>query len=236
MRKMERQLSSSSTPSFSSYSSETLAQIAARVIHELSTDSQNSLSLDDNRDWEQLNHNDNDNDDDFEFAFVSGDTNSSPVSADDIFYNGQIRPTYPLFDRNLLDGVVCLSSIPATDTETQARPRRLSLRKLMFEEEREAGGSSCSSSDDGNELNGVAPEMYCVWTPPAKKKSNSMGSSSSKRWKLRDLLLLRSSSDGKKERLLFLGPTMHNSAAKDKDRTKRKPFLQIFSNASLQSF
>lgn len=228
---MERQLSSSSTPSFSSYSSETLAQIAARVIHELSTDPQNSLSLH-HQDWEQqLNDTDNDKDDDFEFAFVSGDTNTSPVSADDIFYNGQIRPTYPLFDRNLLNGVVCLSSIPATDIETQARPRRLSLRKLMFEEERGAGGSSCSSSDDGNELNGVAPETYCVWTPPApKKKSNSMGSSSSKRWKLRDLLLLRSNSDGKKERLLFLGPTMHSSS------TKRKPLLQIFSNANLQSF
>ncbi|OIW00329.1 hypothetical protein TanjilG_27580 [Lupinus angustifolius] len=200
----QRQLSPSppssnfATPSFSSYSSQTLAQIAARVISELAT-------LGDH--WDPPN--DDEVEDDFEFAFVSLDQNSSPVSADDIFSNGHIRPTYPLFDRTLLydddDDVV---SVPET---TSLPPRRLPLRKLMFEEER---GDSCSaSSDESNEVNeliGVPEGSYCVWTPPCKKKSNSMRSLSSKRWKLRDLLL-RSNSDGKKGQFLFMGPTKRYS-------------------------
>ncbi|CAL0325357.1 unnamed protein product [Lupinus luteus] len=192
------------TPSFSSYSTQTLAQIAARVIRELTT-------LGDH--WDPPNANPTQNDDgedDFEFAFVALDHNSSPVSADDIFSNGHIRPTYPLFDRTLLyddDDVVSVSESPSLPPP----PRRLPLRMLMFEEER--GDSSSASSDESNEVNeliGVPEGSYCVWTPPSKKKSNSMGSSSSKRWKLRDLLL-RSNSDGKKGQFLFMGPTKRPS-------------------------
>ncbi|CAL0330137.1 unnamed protein product [Lupinus luteus] len=184
----------SSTPSFTSYSSETLSQIAARVIHELTTV--------DGDDWEPLHDNPNVNDDnDFEFPFVSGNHNSSLVSADVIFSNGQIRPIYPLFD-----DVVCVP-------ETRITPRRLPLRELMFEEER---GESCSSSSEERNVRNEAVEgSYCVWTPPErrkkKKKNDSIGSSSSKRWKLRDLLL-RSHSNGKKESLLFMGPTNHSSS------------------------
>lgn len=217
----------SSSPSFSSYSSETLAQIAARVIHELSTDPNSLLYNDDTTLFSDSCHQQNDttlttttprrndavvDDDDFEFTFLSIDPVSSPVSADDIFHNGQITPTYPLFDRTLLNGVV---SIPPADVETAPRRRRLPLKTLM--------------ADDGNELDGAATGTYCVWTPPCKK-SSSTGSSSSKRWKLRDLLP-RSHSDGKKESLLFLGPSGGKNgsagnggagAAKDGRRSKRK--------------
>ncbi|KAE9610073.1 hypothetical protein Lal_00006356 [Lupinus albus] len=200
----QRQVSSSSsspspspssnfaTPSFSSYSSQNVAQIAARVIHQLTTLGDHS------------NEND-DEEDDFEFALLSGDHNSSPVSADDIFSNGHIRQTYPLFDRTLLyDDVVRVTNTPSPPPR-----RRLPLRKLMMEEE---GGDSCSasSSDDSNELNGVPQGTYCVWTPPVNKKSNSMGSLTSKRWKLRDLLL-RSNSDGKKGQFFSMGPTKRSS-------------------------
>ncbi|KAK7291632.1 hypothetical protein RIF29_06936 [Crotalaria pallida] len=215
--------SSTSTPSFSTYSSETLAQIAARVIQELTT-------TDDDDDhhhhhhWEQAQLNDstkrNENDDDdFEFAVVSGDNISSPVSADEIFSNGLIKPTYPLFDRNLLSDVVC-----APEKETvESRPvRRLPLRKLMLEEEGgETGSCSSSTSEEEaqerrDELSGVAEGSYCVWVPPEKnkdkkKKSSSMRSSSSKRWKLRELLR-RSHSDGKKKQLMFVGPTKDTPA------------------------
>ncbi|KAJ1398221.1 hypothetical protein SESBI_31217 [Sesbania bispinosa] len=194
-----RQLSSSS-PSFSSYSSETFAQIAARVIHELRNDS-NSLNDTHFDSWQQ---NDDVVDDDFEFSFLSTDPISSPVSADDIFENGQIRPTYPLFDRTLLNDVALVSPINA---ETAPRPRRLPLRKLMFETE----------DENGNELDGVDAETYCVWTPSCKK-SSSTGSTTSKRWKLRDLLH-RSHSDGKKDKLAGNGGS---GAAKD---GKRKLFL-----------
>ncbi|XP_004508867.1 uncharacterized protein [Cicer arietinum] len=189
-----------SSPSFSSYSSQTLAQIATRVIQQLHTDP-NSL----NDDTPKLNDAVCD-DFDFEFAFASTDFVSCPVSADDIFHNGQITPTYPLFDQTLLNGVVSLS-------ETVPHRRRLPLKKLM--------------EDDGEELDGVAADSYCVWTPPCKKSSST--GSASKRWKFRDLLL-RSHSDGKKDSLLFFNSAgKHSSAvdggtgaAKDGYRSKRK--------------
>ncbi|XP_061366832.1 uncharacterized protein LOC133309974 [Gastrolobium bilobum] len=227
----------SSSPSFSSYSSETFAQIAARVIHELSSDPR---SLDDTlfQPWDQNDNLGNDDvkvdvdvSDDFEFSSISRDPNSSPVSADDIFHNGQIRPIYPLFGRE-----ASVSPVPTTNGETAAaevgsRRRRLPLRKLMFEEG--------ETENDGNELDGVAAGTYCEWTPRCKK-SSSTGSSSSKRWKLRDLLL-RSHSDGKKEPLLFLGPTKRTNkvapkhggsaenggagAAKGVNQSQKKSFL-----------
>ncbi|TKY55202.1 hypothetical protein E2542_SST19616 [Spatholobus suberectus] len=171
--------SAPSSPSFSSHCSETLSQIAARVIHEVRSDPDHTLS-----DSSQQNDNDVDVGDDFEFSFVPRHPDSSPVSADDIFCNGQIRPIYPLFHLNSVADADA-SSIPA---ET-ARRRRLPLRKLMFEERETVDPTVVNDSD---ELDGVAAGTYCVWTPPCKKTS-----SSSKRWKLRDLLV-RSHSDGKR--------------------------------------
>ncbi|KAK7350618.1 hypothetical protein VNO77_09436 [Canavalia gladiata] len=247
----------SPSPSFSSYSSETLAEIAARVIEELRLDP-HSITEDDDAlfpPWEN-DHNfpaQNDNastendDEEFEFAFVSRDF-SSPVSADDIFQNGQIRPMYPIFDRNLLFNAPAplndsVSIAPNnTGQEATTKRRRLPLRKLMFEEGETA---SCSSSTDGSvDLEGVAEGSYCVWTPNSvereRKKSNSTGSAS-KRWKLRDLLL-RSHSEGKdKQQLMFQIPTNKVLAkppheAKNRtvgmvdkehvgEQTKRKSFL-----------
>jgi hypothetical protein len=157
-----------SSPSFSSYSTDTLPQIATRVIH----------------------NNDHTLNDDFEFDFTFLST--EPVPAGDIFHNGQIKPTYPypLFDQSLLNGVV------STIAETAPCRRRLPLKKLMEE--------------DGEEFDGVAPDTYCVWTPPCKKSSST--GSTSKRWKFRDLLL-RSHSDGKKESLLFFNPGGKHSSA-----------------------
>lgn len=213
----------SPSPSFSSYSSETLAEIAARVINELRRDP-HSVPDDDAlfQPWENDNNfvtqNDdtNENDDDsseFEFAFVSTEQITSPVSADDIFYNGQIKPMYPIFDRSLLfhapaplnDAVTSASDVPNKNEAT--RRRRLPLRKLMFEEGETA---SCSSStDESVDLEGVTEGSYCVWNPNSvgmeRKKSNSTGSGS-KRWKLRNLLP-RSHSDGKdKQPVVFQIP------------------------------
>ncbi|XP_058733680.1 uncharacterized protein LOC131622365 [Vicia villosa] len=188
-----------SSPSFSSYSSDSLAQTATRVIH---TD-----------DSSQQNHNINTVNDDFEFDFTFLSTDSvSSVPADDIFHNGQITPTYPLFDQSLLNGVVSRShDLP----ETAPRRRRLPLKKLMEDE------------GEGKELDGVAAGTYCVWTPPCKKSSST--GSEAKRWKFRDLLL-RSHSDGKKDSLLFFtsggkkNSAVHDvaGAAKDGFRSKRK--------------
>lgn len=240
----------SPSPSFSSYSSETLAEIAARVIDELRWDphsdedalyqpweNDNKLTTQ-NDDSTKQNDNEEDEDSEFEFAVVSTDsTNFSVVSADDIFYNGQIKPLYyPVFDQNLLndddDGVV--SSVSPVPEETTTR-RRLPLRTLMFEESSEATASCSSSTDESVDLEGVAEGSYCVWNPNSvgieRKKSSSAGSGS-KRWKLRNLLL-RSHSDGKdKQPVMFqipkttaskVSPAVENDGGKN--QSKRKSFL-----------
>ncbi|KAG5049851.1 hypothetical protein AAZX31_04G166400 [Glycine max] len=257
----------SPSPSFSSYSSETLAEIAARVIEELRHEP-SSLSDDDDDalfpPWENLNDNENflpkndeppeqNDDDDFEFAFVSRDL-ASPVSADDIFYNGQIKPMYPIFGVVPSNDAV-LSFFPNDNNIAPTPRRRLPLRKLMFEEGETA---SCSSStDESVDLEGVAEGAYCVWTPNSvgseRKKSNSTGSTS-KRWKLRVRdLLLRSHSDGKnnnkqeqqKQRDLFRIATkpQNGSVGTEQqhhvEQNKRKSFLPykpelvgLFTNAN----
>ncbi|GAU35539.1 hypothetical protein TSUD_155230 [Trifolium subterraneum] len=189
-----------SSPSFSSYSSDNLAQIATTVI-------QNDHTL-----LHSSQQNDTVNDDfEFDFTFLS----TEPVPAGDIFHNGQIKPTYPLFDKSLLNGVVSVSPVVSSNVETTPRRRRLPLKKLM--------------EDDCEEFDGVAPDTYCVWTPPCKKSSST--GSTSKRWRFRDLLL-RSHSDGKKQSLLFFNPGGKQSStvnggtgagtAKDENRSKRK--------------
>ncbi|KAG5039561.1 hypothetical protein JHK85_012037 [Glycine max] len=119
--------------------------------------------------------------DDFEFSSVSRHTDSSPVSADDIFFNGQIIPIYPPFHQN--DAFVADASVTTQTAPLGARRRRLPLRTLMFEEEER----ETVNIDSSNELHGVAEGTYCVWTPPCKKTT----ASSTKRWKIRDLLLPR---------------------------------------------
>ncbi|KAL2464090.1 uncharacterized protein Fot_52046 [Forsythia ovata] len=44
-----------------------------------------------------------DDNEDFEFAFLTRESQiSSPISTDEIFCNGQIRPVFPIFERDLL--------------------------------------------------------------------------------------------------------------------------------------
>ncbi|XP_015882574.3 uncharacterized protein LOC107418395 [Ziziphus jujuba] len=182
---------------------------------------------------QQLDHyhdeNDEDHEGEFEFASVCRDLgSSSPISADELFYNGQIKPIYPLFNQDLLrnddapknvvvnqpssmDSKTPSSSTTKTTTTTR---RRQPLRKLMIEEERESASTASCSSSESDELDGLSPESFCVWrpkttaagvstTPERCKKSNSTGSS--KRWKFRQLLS-RSNSEGK-DMFLFLSPS-----------------------------
>lgn len=225
------------SPSFNAYSSGKLAEIAARVVEELRLEPNSGANIYDwaaddppllsqetsktesqelqedkhvNRDEEQDAEGD---DREFEFAFVSKGPESSPSPADEIFYNGQIRPIYPIFDQNLLPQ----ESRATADNSKASMHRRPRLGKLMTEEkEREDARDhmSCSSSE-ADELDRVSTETYCVWTatttpsePAASsrngcKKSSSTGSS--KRWKFRDLLY-RSNSDGK-DTFVFLAPS-----------------------------
>ncbi|XP_054806345.1 uncharacterized protein LOC129309023 [Prosopis cineraria] len=241
---MASQLSSSS-PSFNSYSSETLADIAARVLNEFRSDPR-SVSDPIFDSWESLdstqshggslNDQDPDDDDDgeFEFSLVCTDPNSSPVSADDIFCNGQIKPMYPILDTNFLfshphfapsnEVVVAGASVSPISAPNETVPvprrRRPPLRKLMFEERETWSCPSSASDADQRDVGGVPPETYCVWSQKSgsagrtsKKSRSTELSSSSKRWRLRDLLLNRSGSQrgGRKEAMLLVSQSKRSS-------------------------
>ncbi|XP_020098123.1 uncharacterized protein LOC109716919 [Ananas comosus] len=162
-------------------------------------------------------------DDDFEFSFAiaAPDSAAPAITADEIFSNGRIRPVYPVFDRSLLlgdddddaDPPPPSSSAAAAATAGPRPGARLPLGRLLMEERNSSVGSNSSSSSSAasepGELEGVAPETYCLWTPgsapnsPARcRKSGSTGSIV--RWRrISDLVIGRSRSDGK-EKFLFL--------------------------------
>ncbi|KAJ9140326.1 hypothetical protein P3X46_030986 [Hevea brasiliensis] len=224
---------SPSSPSFNSYSSGKLAEIAARVVQEFSNESEDDSTLfswkpegllsppiQEGEEHKKLGRGDDD-EEEFEFAILCTEPDASPISADEIFYNGQIRPFYPVFNTALLtDDREELSKPSSAVSDNQTpKPIRLPLRKL-FSEERET--TSCSSSE-ADELETVPAGTYCVWTPkkgketPGKcKKSSSTGSS--KRWKFRDLLY-RSNSDGK-DTFVFLTPVKKSSERVIEDEGK----------------
>ncbi|KAL3526417.1 hypothetical protein ACH5RR_011073 [Cinchona calisaya] len=176
-------------PTFNSYSSDGLAEIAARVTDEVNRDSefaeQNLAVL-------------REDDDDFEFSLVVDD---SEVSLD-----GQIRPVFPIFNRDLL-----VNDSKESTSEVVESEIGIPLKKLFIQDGEEEGQPpSSSSSSEADELESIPPGTYCVWRPkkvesPANrcKKSNSTGSAS-KRWKFLDLLR-RSNSDGK-DSYVFLTP------------------------------
>ncbi|CAN4099311.1 unnamed protein product [Withania somnifera] len=194
-----------------SYSSTSLSEIAARVVEEFTAENEteSEFMFNDNDKDEKNEKQVNEDDGEFEFAFVTqGSDQFSPISADEIFYNGQIRP---IFNRDLsLNDVV----------STPAKSMRVSLRKL-FIEDREITSLS-SSSSEADDLEGITPGTYCMWRPTSTeetsselcKKSNSTGSSS-KRWKLRDFLHW-GNSEGK-ETFVFLTTKREEKAEKTRN-------------------
>lgn len=169
-------------PSFSNYSSDRLAEIAARV-------------ADDDSPSAAAGNEASGGDDDFEFALVRED---QEVSAAEFLHDG---PVFPVFNRDLIGS-----------SEQPESNNLISLSELFAEEDDERRGSppSCSSSE-ADELENIPVGTYCVWRPRAAppplpsqcEKSKSTGSAS-RRWKLRDLLR-RSKSDGN-ESYVFLTP------------------------------
>ncbi|XP_061363217.1 uncharacterized protein LOC133306843 [Gastrolobium bilobum] len=178
-------------PSFSTYchSSNKLADIAQQVIQ-----------------------NDNDfnaNDNDFEFV-------AFPKAADGVFFDGDSGRFFPIFNRDL---------VTATKEE-DAAAIQFPMRKLLIGDEEKrrepSPTTSSSSSEVEDDLVAIPAGTYCVWTPNSVKpspdrckKSNSTGSSSTKRWKLLDLLR-RSNSDGKESSSLVLVTPSSDSTKKKK--------------------
>ncbi|XP_050377622.1 uncharacterized protein LOC126794872 [Argentina anserina] len=247
---MQTSMLISHSPSFNAYSSSNrLAQIAARVVSEFrqELDEAGLEDLDDVYDDNNNNHgqfspprieqearhddameadkgdhnDEEEEEEEFEFAFVCREAPTSPIAAEEVFYNGQIRSVYPVFDQSLLLQVDDVEAVDKDSEKSPAavtKPRRLPLGRLMIEEERE-NAASCSSSE-ADDLENLPPGTYCVWAPPKSGSSGKGGggsgggggcdksgsTGSSKRWKFRDLLS-RSSSDGAKDTYVFFAPT-----------------------------
>ncbi|GFP99953.1 hypothetical protein PHJA_002139400 [Phtheirospermum japonicum] len=172
-------------PSFSSYSSDRLSEIAVRVAAGISNDAVQS-----------------EDDDDFEFALVRHDAD---VPAEELVGGGgQIGTVFPVFDRDLLQ-----NSGGGGESKQLDPSATVPLSKL-FVEDGDNNPASCSSSE-ADELENIPAGWYCVWRPKAAdqpaasqcKKSKSTGSASRK-WKFCDLL--RSNSEGGKGNSVFLTP------------------------------
>ncbi|XP_074587055.1 uncharacterized protein LOC141842955 [Curcuma longa] len=162
-------------------------------------------------------------DDDFEFVVKDPETRQG-LAAEEILSRNQIRPIYPVFGRAPpLAEEERLESQADEETEEAVQG---TLLQLLMEDRAENPGvasspSSYSASSGMDELEGIPPASYCVWTPslsaspsPARcKKSGSTGSLL--RWRLRDLVVGRSQSDGK-EKFVFL-------AAEEKKAGKDSP-------------
>lgn len=228
-------------PSFNSYSSAQFAEIAAKVIREIrieeeemerdnakTSDCVPETDLDEPPQKQEENDGAGneavDDDDDFEFTIVCQDPDASTISADEIFSNGQIRPLYPIFNRDLI-----VEHGEDDEAKSQSTSVRLPLRKLLIDGRDPSSASpspSTSSAPESDSPNTIPNETFCIWTPkstpPATpdrcKKSNSTGST--KRWRFRDLLH-RSSSDGKNT-FVFLSTSAIKRGEKTEEPLKEK--------------
>ncbi|XP_074587610.1 uncharacterized protein LOC141843450 [Curcuma longa] len=166
-------------------------------------------------------------DDDFEFVAKDPETRTG-LTAEEIFSTRQICPVYPVFGRVLPLAAEKPCESPV-DEETEAGQG--TLLQLLMEDRAENPGptlssSSSSASSGTDELEGIPPASYCVWTPspsaspsPTRcKKSGSTGSSL--RWRLRDLVVGRSQSDGK-EKFVFLAAEEKKGKESPSRETKR---------------
>ncbi|KAF8049608.1 hypothetical protein N665_2171s0010 [Sinapis alba] len=151
-----------------------------------------------NSDMNNLEEDEDDDDEreegeDEEFSFTSVNTDNSTITADEAFEDGQIRPVYPLFNRNLL-------------FEPEERSLRSPLKKLFAE----------ATAEREEESEPIGP--YCSWSgktvveeasPETCRKSSSTGFS--KLWRFRELVS-RSNSDGK-DAFVFLNHGDKNQSA-----------------------
>lgn len=135
--------------------------------------------------------------DDDEFTFVFADPKGSPISADDVFDNGQIRPIFPFFGQDL----------HFTDDYDNESGNRSPVKKFFVESPSSSKTATSSAAVEGT---------YCEWNPTKAVKSNSTGSS--KLWKLRDPKL-RSNSDGK-DAFVFLNPAKVEKTSSVASETK----------------
>ncbi|XP_054801517.1 uncharacterized protein LOC129305540 [Prosopis cineraria] len=196
----EESVDSLVSPSFSSYTSDKLADIADQV----------------NRDYfRSLEPRDNG----FEFVTLR-------KAANGVLLDGYVGPVFPIFNRDLLmldenDGGNGRAR-ESSEEEDHVMALQFRIRNLTIHHDHDPPSSSSSSDVDNSEE--IPPGSYCVWTPNStkaspsrRKKSNSTGSPPpSKRWKLLDLL--RRSNSAGKDSLAFLTPTSSGSNLEKKKK------------------
>ncbi|CAB4275214.1 unnamed protein product [Prunus armeniaca] len=194
-------------PSFNSYSSDKLADVAAKVCREF--DNLNLLEKSNNS-AEQKEHDGHRNDDvDDDFEFVSFQSSGSQVFID----HNQIGPVFPVFNRDLL--------LDKSQRDLAAAPNNKEVAEEEEGDEDDAAALPSSSSSDVDELDSVPQGTYCVWMPKSavaqdargkcKIKSKSTGTSSSRRWSIKDLLRRSNSESGSKDSFVFLTPLSSSS-------------------------
>ncbi|CAM8980075.1 unnamed protein product [Rhodiola kirilowii] len=159
----------------------------------------------------------------FEFSFYCAEAMSSPISADQIFHNGRIKPTVPIYevarvypeqeDRKSTEVDDQRLKVAVEKMTIQKTSRRKALRRLFMEEKEKHSSpapfitTSTSSSDTDeatSELESVPSDTYCVWKPKTSSDSNpneicKKSEPLSKRWKLKDILTRNSSSSSEKD-------------------------------------
>ncbi|KAK9278698.1 hypothetical protein L1049_028272 [Liquidambar formosana] len=173
------------SPRFDAYSSRRITDIAARVVEELRVESASNDDFlrcdteespppqktsdakpEEEEEQQELPRIEED-DDDFEFSFVCQDPETALISAEEIFYNGWIRPLYHIFNRHDAENDGVSKPYPT---------HRLPMRKPVTEERHPA--SSCMSSKGDCELDGLPSGSYCLWTPKAGRRFNQSAQAS----------------------------------------------------------
>ncbi|XP_073131094.1 uncharacterized protein [Henckelia pumila] len=126
-----------------------------------------------------------------EFSFVCLDGVSSPIAAEDAFFDGKIRPVFPLFNRDLF-----FSGDEPGSLQLEDLPSKPPVKKVFVETNDSREVTSSAAGND--EILGPC----CEWanrkavevSPETCKKSNSTGFS--KLWRFKELMG-RSNSDGR---------------------------------------
>ncbi|XP_021742628.1 uncharacterized protein LOC110708726 [Chenopodium quinoa] len=181
---------------------EELSEISDKLDKTLTLESSSTRQSDDDEEEEEDEN--GDENEEFEFCFLGG--LKSPVSAEEVFEDGQIRVISPFPGEYSGEGETSSSS-------TYGR----TVKNVFVV-------SNSPENDD------VAEEgSYCVWKAPSpemSQKSNSTGFS--KLRKMRDLLA-RSNSDGKDAFVFLNGKTDASGSgeAKRKEKEKKKKELKI---------
>lgn len=127
-----------------------------------------------------------------EFSFMCGEGDASPIAAEDAFFNGKIRPVFPLFNRDFF-----FSGDEPYSFQTESLPSKPPVKKVFVETE--DSGEMTSPSRRTDDILGPCCEwsnrkVVEVSSPETCKKSNSTGFS--KLWRFKELMG-RSNSDGR---------------------------------------